>query len=470
MSRLSHRFAVSVFNAPTTGLCLASALLVTAAGCGSGDPDASAPMITTDPLATTAAPPADTAPNTTDPSGIQPQPALPALPPVTPPAPQPVTPPVTPPSSGSVTPLPTTAQSTATAPAAPSTEPAETSDPAPEPTSSEPNSSDPGTPPAEGVGFHTEGGRLLDVNGNEFLMRGVNYPYAWYKDSQNTQQMFQDIAAAGANAVRVVMATGEQWTRTSGAEVANIITWAKANKLVAMLEVHDATGYGDNTAPHPDHVLEYWLSNDVLTALEGQEAYVLINIANEAFGNDASDQWQSFHEMAVANLRAGGIKHTLVVDAPFWGQDWTNCMRDGQTDPQRTELRFSCDAAAVYQADPDRNTMFSTHMYDVYGTSDVVRAYFDRFLSKGLPFVIGEFAADHGVGADKNVDEASIMALSAQHGIGYLGWSWSGNSAGLESLDMTNAFNPSSLTTWGDRLINGEDGLEQTGVTCTCFD
>jgi mannan endo-1,4-beta-mannosidase len=362
-----------------------------------------------------------------------------------------------------------------------STPTSDTSVPA-NPESSSPTTDTSNPSPGDASGFHTQNGRLLDVNGNEFLMRGVNYPYAWYKDSQDTEQRFRDIAAAGANAVRIVMATnqrvdaqGQRWPLTTAAEVRNLIGWAKTNKLVAVLEVHDSTGYdaGNGASadqiPHPEHVLEYWLKSDILAELKGQEAFVIINIANEPFGNEASDQWQAFHEMAVAELREGGLEHTLIVDAPFWGQDWTNCMRDGHTDPN-SQYDFSCDANAVFNADPARNTMFATHMYDVYGTSEVVRAYFDRFLGKEVPFLIGEFAADHGAGEDKNVDEATIMELSGQHGIGYLGWSWSGNGSGLQSLDITASFNASSLTTWGDRLINGDDGIKQTSVTCTCFD
>lgn len=330
-------------------------------------------------------------------------------------------------------------------------------------------SSAPTQPPRHADGFYTENGVLYDVNGNEFVMRGVNYPYTWFNTQHDTQQQFKDMASAGANSVRVVMATGDQWTRTSGSEISSIIAAAKANKLVTMLEVHDATGYGESqAAPHPETMLSYWKSSEILNAIQGQEAYVLVNIANEAFGNNTSDEWQSFYTMAVAELRESGIKNTLVVDAPHWGQDWANCMRDGQTDQQRTQDRYSCDATAVFEADPDHNTIFSVHMYQEYGTAERVQAYFDRFLAKGLPFVVGEFAADHGSSGD--VDEDTILALSEQHGIGYLGWSWSGNGDGLESLDMTNQFNAGSLTTWGNRLINGENGLKQTSTACSCFD
>ncbi len=312
-------------------------------------------------------------------------------------------------------------------------------------------------------------GKLYDVNGVEFIMRGVNYPYAWYKDSQDTQQMFADIASTGANVVRVVLSSGdhpEGWQRNAGSEVTSIINWAKANKLIAMLEVHDATGYGDADAGvHPNAALDYWTSNDIATAIKGQEAFVLLNIANESFGNDKSQEWEEFYEAAVGELRAAELHHTLIVDAPFWGQDWGNCMRDGTTSNPR---EMTCKSDLIFQADPDANTVFSAHMYDVYGMASVVTDYFDKFLMHGVPFIVGEFAADHGTSGD--VDEATIMRLSEERKIGYIGWSWSGNSGNLSSLDITTNFNLSSLTTWGETLINGANGLKETGVPCTCFD
>lgn len=334
-------------------------------------------------------------------------------------------------------------------------------------------------PPGDGAGFYVADGKLFDVNGVEFIMRGVNYPYTWYV-SENTQQRFADIASTGANVVRVVMSTGDfgsitgedptdDWTRTDGQEVTSIISWAKANKLIAMLEVHDATGYGDTefagNAVHPNFALDYWTSPDVAAAIKGQEAFVLLNIANESFGNDLSQEWEEFYEAAVGELRAAGLHHTLVVDAPFWGQDWGNCMRDGSTTNPR---QMSCDANRIFDADPDANTMFSVHMYDVYGDASTVTDYFDKFLTRGLPLIVGEFAADHGAG--KNVDEATIMRISEERKVGYIGWSWSGNSGDLSSLDMTVGFNLSNLTPWGDTLINGANGLKETGVPCTCFE
>ncbi|MEM9456177.1 MAG: carbohydrate-binding domain-containing protein, partial [Myxococcota bacterium] len=54
-------------------------------------------------------------------------------------------------------------------------------------------------------GFYIDGGKLFDVHCNEFIPRGINYPYAWYSWRSDTEQQFADMAGAGANAVRVVL-------------------------------------------------------------------------------------------------------------------------------------------------------------------------------------------------------------------------------------------------------------------------
>ncbi|HEU5074090.1 MAG TPA: glycoside hydrolase family 5 protein [Polyangiaceae bacterium] len=306
------------------------------------------------------------------------------------------------------------------------------------------------------VGFHVDGTSVYDVNCNEFVMRGINVPHAWF--SSNTQVAFSDAASVGANAVRVVLATGGQWSRTSGATLSQIISWAKENQLVAMLEVHDSTGFGESAAAvHPDDAVAYWTSSDVLGAITGQEAYVMINIANEPFGNTESAQWSSFHQAAVQALRSAGLKHLLVVDAPNWGQDWEENMRNDNDSA----------ASNIMNADPDRNVLFSVHMYDVYGSANTVTSYIDTFLGHGLPLIVGEFAADHGAG--KDVDEATIMSKAESSRIGYIGWSWSGNSGDLGSLDITTNFNVTSLTPWGSTLVNGPAGIAETAQTCSCF-
>lgn len=310
-------------------------------------------------------------------------------------------------------------------------------------------------------GFRVEGNKLLDGNNNAFIMRGVNYPYAWYRQ-RDTAQDFTDIAASCANSVRVVLANGAQWERVDGKEVSAIIDALRERQMIAILEVHDATGWPQNeNAGHPDTAIAYWLSEDIRAAIEGTENHVIINIANEPLGNFANaaedlDNWVDFHTRAIKTLRDAGINHTLIVDAPNWGQDWTNTMRDGQA------------AQTVFDADTDANTVFAVHMYDVYDSPDKVLSYYEAFQEKALPLIIGEFAADHG--EDKPVAIDAILEYAQMFNVGYLGWSWSGNSHDLTSLDMVLNFDAQSLSPWGERLIHGQNGIAQTSGLCTCFE
>ena len=65
-------------------------------------------------------------------------------------------------------------------------------------------------------GFHIHNGRLYDANGNEFIMRGVNHAHTWYTGETDS---FADIKNAGANAIRVVLSSGDRWTRNDTADV-----------------------------------------------------------------------------------------------------------------------------------------------------------------------------------------------------------------------------------------------------------
>jgi mannan endo-1,4-beta-mannosidase len=308
----------------------------------------------------------------------------------------------------------------------------------------------PGSGPTPTVGLHVDGTKVVEGNGANFVMRGVNHAYVWYP-TQNSS--FANIKSFGANTVRVVLGSGQRWGPTPASEVSNVISLCKQNKEICVLEVHDTTGYGEQAgAASLDQAASYWIS--IANALKGQEDYVVINLGNEAFGNNASTSatWASATSSAISRLRGAGLQHLLMADAPMWGQDWQNIMRDN--------------AASVQTADPQHNTVFSIHMYGVYDTAAEINAYFDAFRTAGLPLVVGEFGNMH---TDGDPDEDTIMAQAQTRGLGYMGWSWSGNSSDVAYLDMTNGFSPSSLTTWGQRFLNGANGVKLTSKEATIF-
>ncbi|MGW4211630.1 glycoside hydrolase family 5 protein [Lentzea sp. NPDC004789] len=308
-----------------------------------------------------------------------------------------------------------------------------------------------GTQPAEAAtGLRVSGTRVVEANGSAFVMRGVNHPHVWF---QGQTRAFADIKSLGANTVRVVLGTGKRWGPSSAADVAGVIALCKQNRLICVLEAHDTTGWGDQLgAATLDDAASYWIG--LADVLKGQENYVVVNLGNEPFGSNllVSWAWTNATKDAVKRLRAAGLQHLLMVDAPMWGQDWLNIMRDN--------------AASVLNADPQHNTLFSVHMYGVYNTAAKINAYFDAFRSAGLPLVVGEFGDKH---SDGDPDEDTIMAQSQARGIGYLGWSWSGNGGGVEYLDLVRSFNPADLTPWGERFFNGPNGVRQTSKQATIY-
>lgn len=299
--------------------------------------------------------------------------------------------------------------------------------------------------------FSVSGTQLLDGNGQPFVMRGINHPHAWY--ANRTPQAIRDIAATGANTVRVVLSNGYRWTRTSEAEVAEIIRLAKENNLIAVLDVHDVIGFGEEEGAAPlSSAVDYWL--EIADTLRDQEDYVLINIGNEPFGNGvAPETWINEHRTAIQRLRNGGLEHTLIVDAANWGQDWQGTMLEK--------------ASQVAEADALGNTMFSVHMYEVYPDRSVVNDYMQTFLgTHQLPLLVGEFGMDH---YGEPVAAADIMELAEQYGVGFTGWSWSGNSGGTETLDLVYNFDASAPSPWGELLVSGEHGLQNTARPASVF-
>lgn len=300
------------------------------------------------------------------------------------------------------------------------------------------------------VGIHVEGDQLLQSDGSPLLLRGVSHAHTWYAGET---QSFADIADAGANAVRVVLSDGTRWTQNGPEDVANVVSLCGDNQLVCVLEDHDTTGYGEQAgASTLDQAVDYWISlQDVLA---GTEDRVIINIGNEPYGNDEATtaNWAADTSAAIQRLREAGFDHTIIVDAPNWGQDWAGIMKE--------------QAPQVAAADPAGNTVFSVHMYGVYAQAQTVTDYIDAFDAMGLPLIVGEFGHDH---SDGDPDEDTIMAYTAEQGIGWFAWSWSGNGGGVEYLDMVTAFDATQRTTWGERVITGPNGLSETAVTANVF-
>jgi mannan endo-1,4-beta-mannosidase len=303
-------------------------------------------------------------------------------------------------------------------------------------------------PAAAGTGMRVHNGRLVEANGRDLVLRGINHAYTWYASQTGA---FAAIKAAGANTIRLSLAIGHRWKpANTTADLVSAIALCKQHRLICILDAHDTMGYGQQDgAATIDQAVEYWIS--VRSALVGQENYVILNVADEPFGYNQFRTWTQDTGRAIQRLRAAGFQHTIMVDAPDWGQDQSFTMRDT--------------APVVLAADPSGNTVFDVHMYGVFNTAAKVQGYLQSFVNRRLPIVVGEFSDNHPYGKPA-VD--AIMQYAQKYRIGYLGWSWSGNTEATY-LDMVKNFNAKVPTPWGVRFLTGVNGLRTNAREATIF-
>ena len=295
-------------------------------------------------------------------------------------------------------------------------------------------------------GFYTSGTSVYDANGNKFIMRGVNIAHAWYPNE--TETSIKAAASKGANCVRIVCSDGKQYTKTTASELQKIIDICKQNKVVAIVEVHDATG-SDSTSDL-NAAVDYW--KEMKSIINNNRKYVIVNIANEWYGTWDGGAWASGYQTAIKNMRNAGIHNLLMVDCAGWGQYPDSIKYNGKS---------------VIQADSDNNIMFSIHMYEYAGSdANTVKTNIDNALATGVPLTIGEFGFKHTNG---DVDEYTIMQYCQQKGAGYMGWSWKGNGDTWAYLDLAKSWDGSSLSDWGNTLFYGDNGISKTATACTVF-
>ncbi|KAK3927329.1 Mannan endo-1,4-beta-mannosidase [Frankliniella fusca] len=280
------------------------------------------------------------------------------------------------------------------------------------------------------VGFSVSGTTILDPNGAPFVMRGINYAHSWFKN--DAEVAIPAIAATGSNVIRIVLSDGGQYTEDKAADVVRLLNLCEQNKLVAILEVHDATGSDD--VGKLRRAANYW--KKLAETLKGREDRVIINIANEWFGSSGkSAQWAEGYMEVLPTLRWAGLEHLIIVDSPGWGQDAAAIAQEG---------------IRIFEADPRRNTIFSIHMYEVAApNAETVKRHIDNSLAIGVPVIIGEFSDEQ---TKKKVAYKAIMKYCNERSVGWLAWSWHGNNIDTKNMDLSNK--PyTDLTPLGEEIV-----------------
>lgn len=334
------------------------------------------------------------------------------------------------------------------------------------------------TPPVtllDKPGFHTDGVRLLDANGKEFLMRGYNYSYAWQKDLWGAA--FSTAKKYKCNALRIQLSDGQKSLGgyCDANQVSSLIKSCKDNHFIGVFNVQD-TG-GGNDANVLLHAADYWVG--IKNAVIGQEKYCIVNIGNEWMGSpgrDCNGEWGDYQENlwsdtyieAVRRIRSAGIKNTLMIDCNGYGQYADIIWKEGQR---------ILDEDKKYFKDGKPNIIFSIHFYEKAcywdyekGVGSRVAHSIDKALSIGAPVCIGEYAYSRK-SEEWKMDWETIQDYSKTMNIGYLGWSFTGNGdAESQGLDMFNSDGSQMYKNGECIILHPNDGIQATSVICSVYD
>jgi len=295
-------------------------------------------------------------------------------------------------------------------------------------------------------GFSISGTSLIDANGNNFIMKGINVPLAWFIDDVNNN--ISNIRnRTGANTIRIVVSTD-----TSDSAWQTCVQRCIDNNMIPMVELHNVTCLDD--ANSLNQMAQFWASKSSFLTRPDIAKYILINIANEwgswALATNNAVAWRNAYRTAITTMRNAGINTTLIIDAPNCGQDRNN----GST--------IKAYGKELQSYDPRHNLLFSVHFYGEWGfnASSNVSSGLPSIKNAGIPIIVGEFAANEGI-------EVNTMNTCQSNGIGWIAWSWKGNGEPYNT-DMSNDWAGTSLATWGNTAVWGSNGTK-TAVTASVF-
>ena len=315
--------------------------------------------------------------------------------------------------------------------------------------------------------FYIEGRHLHAPNGAKVILRGVNKMSVFEQPADAQGQIsFPEIKQTAANSVRIVWAIATDQGPTAIATLDALITNAKANHLIPMVELHDATGDWTRLG----ELVNYWTQPAVVDILKKHEAYLLINIGNEV-GDDTVSQadFVAGYNDAVQRLRAAGIRSPLVIDASDWGKDLG---------------MLNNTAAVLLAADPEANLIFSVHLYwPMADGADAafIRTNLQQAVNLGYPLVVGEFSrygafSQNNPAADKcgptgEIDYQTILDVCHELDLGWYAWEWGpGNDFNdplCAVMDMTPDRTFVNLKQgWAFEVaVSSPFGIQQTSVT-----
>jgi len=330
--------------------------------------------------------------------------------------------------------------------------------------------------------LQVNGSSLQDFNGNNIVLRGVNYPIiddynVQLDDFQAVEDKIDQVAMSGANCIRFQWYTngvhykdqldpatnpgygpGTLDSYVNDGSLSHMISYTRSKGMISILELHDLTGGNDN-AVFQSQIMGFWTDPDVTQLIEENKTHLIINLANEYglvrfTGNQtaASTAFRNNYITAIQALRNLNVDVPIMIDAPDYGQS-------------STELLAVADD--LLAADTQGNIIFSTHTYwfGYANNQSAVQTKMNEMETSGLCCFLGEIANSQA-DAPNYCGELDLSTLypiileeACSREIGWLGWSWDQDCD--PDREMTTNGNVANATPYGtDLMANTNYGLQ----------
>jgi len=278
--------------------------------------------------------------------------------------------------------------------------------------------------PADAAPMRVSGNKLLDACGQQFVVRGVEQILGNQLPPGNDWLgLIEEIAASGANAVRVLPGVNT----LTVANVDTILTFIGDKGMVAFIDPLNS----------PD---DWFARADVKNMLQKHEAYIIIDAYGEPQYDDR-ETWRSEAAEALRDVRALGYRVPLTVTANGFGRDLPSLFEHGEE---------------ILAADPLNNTFLGWQAYwgqggyyqRTHGLS--LSEAVDAIVDSGLPIQMG---LDHITDLPSEAaDFGTLMNEAEVHGIGWLWWDWFNPYGAENNLSSDGSVN--HLTTTGNTVVN----------------
>lgn len=255
--------------------------------------------------------------------------------------------------------------------------------------------------------FHTANGQIIDPDGNVFIAHGVNAngPRYWPEpDGYSLSELGRLMAEVwGFDCLRLCWRVWEN----AGAHTTNpwsieeyVEEYAVNRGMVVMIEMHDHTGGNELGTSFTNQARDFWvdLARKFGTHLYGdspsdpaglgysmtkaQASLVWFNLRNEPISGNGDDLMRDYRDHCDAitdAIRAEGARNIVVLDGSTWANEYNNTTFNKTYGP--------------YYRDNYDNVVMSFH----YGSSswryDDYASYFDYFIDRNIPLIVGEISS-----------------------------------------------------------------------------